>query len=120
MNYLHQFLRIILFSFLGEGLHILLPWPIPASIYGMVLLFLALALKWIKIDQIRESGQFLVNIMAVLFVCPAVGLLKCWDIVQDKLLPVCVIVLVSLVLTFGVSGRITQWLIQRKGDEKNG
>ena len=86
----------------------------------MVMLFLALTLKWIKLDQIRESGQFLVNIMAVMFVCPAVGLLKCWDIVRDKLLSVCVIVLVSLVLTFGVSGPVPQWLIRRKGDGENG
>jgi len=120
MKYLLQFLRILFLSFLGEGLHILLPWPIPASIYGMVLLFLALALKWLKLEQVRECGQFLVSIMAVMFVSPAVGLLNCWDIVRDKLLMICVIVLVSLILTFGVSGKVTQRLIQRKEDGKNG
>ena len=43
MKYLRQFGLILLFSFLGEALRALIPLPVPASIYGMALLFLALA-----------------------------------------------------------------------------
>lgn len=114
MKYLFQMLWILGFSFLGEALHILLPFPIPASIYGMVLLFLALSLKLVKLDWVKETGHFLVNIMAVMFVSPAVGLLGCWDVVKQNLVSICVIILVSLVLTFGISGAVTQWLLKRK------
>lgn len=119
MRYLTQVLWILGFSFLGEGLHALLPWPIPASIYGMVLLFLALALKLVRLDQIRETGHFLVNIMAVLFVCPAVGLLKCWPVFRDNLLSLGILLVVSTALTFWVAGGVTQWLLRRKEDGKD-
>lgn len=114
MKYLKQILIILAFSFLGQWLHDVLPLPIPASIYGMVLLFLALGLKMIRLEQVKETGHFLVEIMAVMFVSPAVGLLSCWDVVRDNLGSLCVIIVVSLVLTFWVSGTVTQWLIGRK------
>ena len=34
MKYLRQFMIILLFSFLGELLKYVLPFPVPASIYG--------------------------------------------------------------------------------------
>ena len=42
VKYIKQFLIILLFTFLGEALAYLLPFPIPAAIYGLVLLFAAL------------------------------------------------------------------------------
>ena len=49
MKYLRQFCIILLVSALGEGLHILLPLPVPASVYGLVLMLGALALSLIHI-----------------------------------------------------------------------
>ena len=57
MKYLHQLLLIFLFSFLGELLHSLISWPIPASIYGMVLLFIALSLRIVKLEHIKTTGD---------------------------------------------------------------
>ena len=58
MKFLIQFLIIIAFSFAGELLHFLLPLPIPASIYGIILLFAALELKWIKVkDILTHAGK---------------------------------------------------------------
>ena len=76
MKYLHQILRIALLSFLGEVLNDLLPWPIPASIYGMGLLFVALSLKIIRVEQVKDVGNFLVSFLPVLFVAPIVSLLN--------------------------------------------
>ena len=39
MKYLTQFLRILAFTLAGELLQRLVPLPIPASVYGLVLLF---------------------------------------------------------------------------------
>lgn len=119
MKYLSQVLVILLFSFLGELLHTVIPLPIPASIYGMLLLFGALSLKIVKLSQVREAGNFLTGIMAVMFVSPAVGLLNCWDVVNENLVPILTIVVVTLLLTFFVSGKVTQWLL-RKEETKNG
>ncbi len=66
MKLLIQFLIIIAFSSLEELLHYLLPLPIPASIYGIVLLFAALELKVIKVKHIRETSSFLIAVMPVM------------------------------------------------------
>ena len=68
MKYVKQFMIIMLFSFLGELLHGLLPFPVPASIYGLILLFVALCIGMIKEEQIKETADFLVEIMQVLFI----------------------------------------------------
>lgn len=119
MKYLHQIMRILLFSFLGEVLNDLLPWPIPASIYGMALLFAALSLKIIRVEQVKDGGSFLVSFLPVLFVAPIVSLLDCWDQLKAHLLPIFLILIGSTVLCFAVSGRIAQWFV-RRGERKDG
>lgn len=114
MKYLHQILRILLLSFLGEVLHTLIPWPIPASIYGMLLLFAALSLKIIRVEQVKVAGSFLVSFLPVLFVAPIVSLLDCWDQLKAHLFPILGILLGSTVLCFAISGRVTQWYVRRK------
>lgn len=114
MKYLKQVLIIVLFSFIGELCHRYIPYPIPASIYGMVLLFAALACKVIKLENVQDAGEFLVSALPVLFVAPVVGLIDCWPLLQEILPALVVIVAVSTVLTFLVSGVVTKWLIQKK------
>lgn len=118
MKYLRQLAVILAISFLGELCHSLIPAPVPASIYGMVLLFLALCTGLLKPSEIRQTGQFLVGIMGVLFVCPAVGLLNCWDLVKENWVAICAIVVISLLITFAVSGLVTQALLKKEGDNK--
>lgn len=120
MQYLRQFLVILGISFLGELCHRFIPAPIPASIYGMVILFLLLWTGILKLDQVKETGHFLVDIMAVLFVCPAVGLLDCWDALQENWAAILGIVVVSFLITFGVSGAVTQYLLKKRGEGEHG
>lgn len=121
MRYLKQFCVIVVFAFLGELCHALIPYPIPASIYGMVLLFAALSLGSVKLEQVRQTSGFLVSCLPVLFVAPVVKLMDCWEQVRENLIPLTLIVFVTTVVTFGISGLVTQWLEDRKrggdGDE---
>ena len=55
MKYIRQILLIFLFSFLGELLRSLIPLPIPASIYGMILLFLSLSARILRLEDIQEQ-----------------------------------------------------------------
>lgn len=120
MKYIRQFGVVLLFSLLGELCHWLIPLPIPASIYGMVLLFAALALKILPKSWVQETGGFLVSILPLLFVVPVVGLLGCLDVVAENWAAILVILLVSTCLTFTVSGLVTQALLKkRKEDTKN-
>ena len=119
MKFLHQLCLIFLFTFLGELLHFLIPLPIPASIYGMVLLFAALSLKIVPLKAVKESGSFLTSILPILFIAPAVSLMDHWQLFRYSLIPILVIVVVSTVLTFAVSGWVTQWFIRKKEGGKD-
>jgi holin-like protein len=116
MKYLSQFLIILGFTFLGEALQRLLPLPIPASVWGLALLFLALCMKLIRVEQVKEAGGFLTSILPILFVAPAVGIAENWGLIAPRLLPILLLLLSSTVLTFGIAGKITG-LFMKKGGE---
>lgn len=118
VRYLKQFGIILGISFLGEVLHHVLPLPVPASIYGIVLMFLALMTKTVRIADVEETSRFLVDIMPILFLPAAVGLLDSWPALQPVLLPVAVITVVSTVVVMAAAGLVTQGVIRRGGKRK--
>lgn len=117
MKFLIQFLIIIAFSFAGELLHFCLPLPIPASIYGIVLLFLALELKIVKVKDIRETSSFLIAIMPVMFIPAAVGLMDSWHAIAGMWLKYIIVTVVSTFVVMAVAGWLTQAII-RHGKKK--
>ena len=120
MKFLKQFLIILALSFVGEALKYFLPLPVPASIYGMVLLFILLLTGLVKLEDVQDAGKFLIEIMPVMFIPAGVGLMESWGVLKPMLVPVVVIIVISLVLGMGISGRITQRVIRhsRKKEEK--
>jgi holin-like protein len=107
MKYLKQFLIILIISFIGEILKEILPLPIPASIYGMVILFVCLLTKVIKLEDVRETGKFLIEIMPVMFIPAGVGLMSSWNVLRPLILPVGIITVVTVFTVMAVSGRIS-------------
>ena len=118
MKYLIQFLIIIAFSFLGELMHYCLPLPIPASIYGIVLLFLALEVKLVKVKDIRETSSFLIAIMPVMFIPAAVGLIDSWSAIGNAWFQYIVVTVVSTFVVMGASGLLTQYVIRKNKASK--
>ena len=51
---------IFTISFLGEFLHDFIPLPIPASIYGLILMFLALHFRVVSFDSVKDTSLFLI------------------------------------------------------------
>lgn len=120
MKYLKSFTIILFLSFLGDILHELLPLPVPAGIYGILILFLCLELKIIPVSAVKAAGSFLIEIMPVMFIPAAVGLLDAWPSLQPVWLPVILITVITTVLVMAVTGRITQHLIRKeKRNEKH-
>ena len=117
MKFMKQIALVFLFSFLGEGCRALIPLPVPASIYGMVLMFAALSLKIVKLEQVGEAGHFLSSILPVLFVAPLVSLMDCWPLLRENLLPLTVITAVTTVTTFAAAGFVTKWMMGGKKDD---
>lgn len=117
MKYLSQFLIIMGFTLVGEALQRLIPVTIPASVWGLALLFAALCLKIVKVEQVNAVGGFLTSLLPVLFVGPTVGIVEHWELIRPQLLPIALLLVSSTVLTFGISGSLTQ-LFSRKGGGK--
>lgn len=118
MKYLKQFLVILVIAFAGEVLKYIIPLPIPASIYGLIILFVGLLTGLIRLEQVREAGKFLIEIMPVMFIPAAVGLLESWGVLQPMFLPVIIITLVSTVVVMAATG-ISSQLIIRLGKHRN-
>ena len=114
MKYLTQFFWILLFCALGELLAAVIPFPIPAAIYGLVLLFLALSLKLIKLEQVADAANYLISVMGVFFVSPVINILAYWGVIKPNLGAICVIILVTTVLVFSVSGLVTKVLLRKE------
>lgn len=114
MKYLRQFLVILVISFLGEILKFFLPLPIPASIYGMAILFFGLLTGIIKLDAVKDAGKFLIEIMPVMFIPAGVGLMASWGILKPLLIPVSVVTVVTLVTVMAVTGTVAQGIIRRQ------
>ena len=118
MKYIKQFLIILAISFAGEILSSLIPFPIPASIYGIVILFVGLVTKLVPYESVKETGHFLVEIMPVMFIPAAVGLLGSWGIVKDSWIEYILLTIVTTILVMGVAGRVTQYIAKKGEKEK--
>ena len=118
MKYLRQFMIILLVSFWGELLKYVIPLPVPASIYGLVILFILLETGILKLDAVKETSVFLIEIMPLMFIPAGVGLMESWGDLNSMLLEVVVIILVSTVLVMGVSGKGTELVLKRSANKK--
>ena len=122
MKYIKQFGIIIAVSFIGEVLKYFIPLPIPASIYGLVLMYILLLSGAIKPGSVKETAYFLIEIMPLMFIPAAAGLIETWGIIKPNLLAYAVITVFSTFLVMLISGRVTQLVIKRgkKGGKDNG
>lgn len=121
MKYIKQVLIILCFTALGEILSAVIPFPIPAAIYGIVLMLIALGTGIVKPENVKDVSAFLIGIMPVLFVAPSVRILEYWGIIAPNIAAIAIIAVTSTFLVFAVSGLVTQWIIRKKkGGKRHG
>ena len=114
MKYIRQFIIIILISFIGEVLNYLLPLPIPASIYGLVLMLLGLVRGLIPLAAVRDTAHFLVEIMPLMFIPAAAGLVDVWNVVKPILLPLIIITIATTLIDIFAAGWVSQLIIRHR------
>lgn len=114
MCYLYQFARIMGFCFLGEILHEVLPLPVPASIYGLILLLAALKTGIVRLEQVKEVGNFLTGIFPLLFVPAAVGVMELWGELGEMMIPILLAIVPVTILVLASAGRTTQSFSRKK------
>lgn len=119
MKYIRQFNWILCISFLGEVLRYIIPLPVPASIYGLILMILALKTGVLKLDSVQTTSRYLIDIMPLAFIPACVGLMTAWGQLKTIVFPVIVISCVSTILVMGITGRVTQAVIRGGKRKKN-
>ena len=112
MRYLRQFLIILFISFIGEMLNHYIPLPVPASIYGIVIMFICLLTRIIKVEHVKEVSGFLIEIMPLVFIPAAVGLINSWGLISDKWYMYVTVIIATTILVMAVSGLMTQFAIR--------
>lgn len=118
MRYLYQAVIIAAVTFAAEIIKYLLPLPVPASIYGLILLFILLKTGAVKLSQIEDVGNLLLELMPLLLVPASVSFLTVLDTIQKMLLPVLMMGFLGTILVMFVTGRVAQRLVQRGGKEQ--
>ena len=112
MKYVWQLIIILGASFLGEVLNALIPLPVPARIYGLLVMFILLCTKIIKVETIKETSDFFLVTMPIFFVVAGVGVIDYWDVIKPILIPSALIMLIVTIIIMAVTGRVTQLVIK--------
>lgn len=114
-----QLVLFLTLCLLAEGVSILLHKTIAASVIALLLLLLFLFTKLIKVHDIKELGELLLNNMTLLFIPSAVGIMEHLDLVGPVLLPILIIVVISTILTLFVAGVSAQWVLRIQERKNN-
>ena len=116
MKYIRQFGIILLITFIGEIMHELIPIPVPA-----VLLFTGLKTGIVPLSEVKDASKFLIQIMPLMFIPAAVGLIDTWEVLSPSWLQFVIVTVVTTVVVMAVSGLATQAVIRlrsRKAENK--
>jgi len=112
MKFIKQFGIILSVTFIGEILRFLIPLPIPASIYGLIIMLFILKIGIVKLEHVKNSAGFLIEIMPLMFIPAAVGILASWEVLKKIFIPIIFITITTTIIVMVVTGRITQYTIR--------
>ena len=115
MKYIRQLAIILGVPFAGEVLYEVLPLPIPASIYGLILMLVLLESGVVKFDAIKDVGQFMLNIMTITFVPSTVGVMTAVEELKTFYMPILIALFVITIIVMVVTGKVCQAVLERRG-----
>ncbi len=118
MKYLNQFFIILVFILLGELLGYLIPLPIAGSIYGLILLFLALCFKIVPLHWVEDIANFFHSTMALLFIAPAVAIIEIWPEIKLVWMWLLVLLVIAYFVSMLFTGAAAQLLINLRHNKK--
>ncbi len=118
MKYMNQVGIILGITFLGEMIHSIIPLPIPASIYGLVIMLFCLYFKLVKVENVKQTGGFLIEIMPLMFIPAAVGLLTAWKDLKSIWITIIIITILTTIIVMAVTGKTVQAIINKDKDKK--
>lgn len=116
MKIIGQLTIILIITFIGVVLNVLLPLPIPASIYGFIIMLLCLQFRIIKLDRVKEVGDYLLEIMPMMFVPASVGLMTIWSDISQDIPKILFISMMTTIIVMVITGRFSQFSLKKEGE----
>lgn len=108
MRYIFEFCIIAAISFVAEVIKYFLPLPVPASIYGLIIMLVLLISGVLKVEKVSAAADFLIKIMPLMFIPAVVGLVESYTAIKPIVIRLIIFVPVSTVVVMGVCGRVAQ------------
>ena len=115
---LREFMLIFTINYVGILLSKILHLPLPGTIVSLLLLFLMLQFKVLKLEKIENAGNFLLLNMTIFFMPPTVKIIDSYELLEKDLFKIIVIIIVSTFLTMGITGKVVQLMIDFKEREE--
>ncbi|WP_066383608.1 CidA/LrgA family protein [Neobacillus mesonae] len=109
-----QVLIIYVFLFLGAAVKEVVPLPIPASMFGLCLLFLALFLKIIKLEWVEKGANWLMAELLLFFIPSAVGIVNYDEIISLQGAEIVMLIGISTMTVVGMTAVIAEIMMRRK------
>jgi len=116
MLFIKQFSIIILFYLFGEGVSYLLPFAFPGSIIGMILLFTALSLKLIKIEDIKKVADFFLHYMALFFIPAGVSVMSSFELIENHLVNISIVLVLSTIFMLAFISLMVEYFVKKVED----
>ena len=114
VKYLFQFMIILVFVFLGELCEFLIPLPIAGSIYGLLLLFVALCVGLVKLSWVADVADWFHSVMALFFVAPAVAVIDIWPEISGIWMYLVFMLVLAYFVTMVITGKTADFFLNRK------
>lgn len=108
MKIIYQIGIIFTLCWASEIIEGLLPFSFPASVIGMILLFILLTFRVLKVEHIREKSDFLLSNMAFFFIPAGVSIINYFDVLKGNVGKLLLICFLTTILTFAT----TAWTIR--------
>lgn len=112
MKYIKQLAVILFISLIAELMEYLIPLPIAASVYGLVLMLGGLITHIIPLHKVEGAADFLVENMTIMFIPPTVGIIACVEELKQMAIPLLVISLLTTIIIMAVTGKVTQFILR--------
>ena len=112
MKHLFSLMMFFGVAVLGDFISNITKIPVPGNILGMIILFLLLCFKIVKLEDVKETGKFLLDNMLLFILPSAVGIISTYYLVADKIVLYVLMNIITTVLVFIATAYTAQGLVR--------
>ena len=112
-NFFQQALTIAIVLFISKIIESFIPFPMPASVIGLVLLFILLCTGVVKLGQVEGVGTALTNNISFLFVPAGISVINSLPILSQHPILILLLIIISTLLLLICVGFVSQLFVTK-------